>query len=84
MSGFQVAQLQVGFYHSIAIMTNGKVYGWGANKEFILGSGGINEISMKDIENKHYYVPVELSANSSISVKIFLVNAFSRQSLVVF
>ncbi len=59
----------VGHYHSLAISTNGKLYGWGANKENILGTGGMDDNkNKKDYTKLIYYFPVELRANKNLNV----------------
>jgi alpha-tubulin suppressor-like RCC1 family protein len=69
--GIQISALLVGNFHSIAITSKGKLFGWGENKNFVLGSDKAN--IEKNSKSEIFYAPTDLSLNKHIIVNLIKV-----------
>jgi alpha-tubulin suppressor-like RCC1 family protein len=75
--GIQISELLVGNFHSIAITSKGKIFGWGENKNFVLGS---EKTSVeKNAKSDIYYYPTDLSVNKHIIVHPFFILESSNE-----
>jgi alpha-tubulin suppressor-like RCC1 family protein len=67
LDGNQITQLIVGKFHTLAVNTKGKIYGWGENRNYVFG------ISKNEVEvgktwklPEIFYYPEELHINKYI------------------
>jgi alpha-tubulin suppressor-like RCC1 family protein len=70
LDGIQMTQVKAGNFYSLAISNKGKLYGWGENKNFVLGN--MNDEDSYDKKAELFYYPVELKANKALIVFIFI------------
>ena len=71
LEGIQITQLIVGNFHTLALSSKGKLYGWGENKNFVLGNLHINnnqDFIRKNQKSEILYYPKELPLNKNILV----------------
>ena len=74
LEGIQITQLIVGNFHTLALSSKGKLFGWGENKNFVFGNLDVNpnpnqENSAKIHKSEILYYPTELPINKNILVR---------------
>jgi alpha-tubulin suppressor-like RCC1 family protein len=67
LRGIQIVQIAVGNYCSFAVSSKGKLYGWGENKNFILGKLN-NQDDDTNKKSQILYSPFELPINRQLIV----------------
>jgi len=67
LEGIQMIQLVVGNFHTLAISIKGKIYGWGENRNFVLGRLTEDDDHNR-IKSEVIYDPIELPINKHILV----------------
>lgn len=72
LSGNQISQLNACHYHSFAVSTDGKLWGWGENVDYVLGPSceeedrGKKSTTKKVARGSIYYKPIELKVNKNL------------------
>lgn len=69
LEGIQITQLIAGNFHSLAVSSKGKLFGWGENKNFVFGLVSEEDENRK-VKSEIYYYPVDLPVNKSIIVSM--------------
>jgi alpha-tubulin suppressor-like RCC1 family protein len=64
--GITISQIFAGYYHSLAISTSGKVWGWGKNCDSILGMINLEDSDKKSNHKGIIYTPQELTVNKNL------------------
>lgn len=70
LTGIQITQLYAGNYYSIAVSDRGILYGWGENKNFVMGTDTFDYINQKaNKASQVYYWPQKLIINKDLGVR---------------
>jgi alpha-tubulin suppressor-like RCC1 family protein len=83
LEGIQITQVIAGNFHSLAVSSKGKLFGWGENKNFVFGLVSNEDEDRRGKAEVHYF-PVDLPVNKSIIVKKYFFKKYLFSKIYFF